>query len=132
MQVRACRHNGVRGQWLTQLTTIECPHVRAFSTHPGIVLTPMSEGSSLPTMDTRKSLSLNSESCSIADHFHVAKLAAALNLYLASPRAEYLRGRFVTSNWDVAELETHKEEIQSGKMLTVGIHADLGPEGHHW
>ena len=122
----------VRGQLLTPFKTTECPNVRAFSTHPGIVLTPMSEGSSFPTIDTRKFPFSNYQSSSPTDRLHTAELAAALNLYLASPRADYLRGRFVTSNWDVAELEAHKDEITSGKMLTVGIHADLGPKGHHW
>ena len=60
------------------------------------------------------------------------ELAAAFNLYLASPRADYLRGRFVTANWDVPELESHKEQIESGQLLRVGIHAEFGPAGQPW
>jgi len=63
---------------------------------------------------------------------HTVELAAAFNLYLASPRADYLRGRFVTANWDVNELESHKEQIEAGTLLRVGLHAEFGPEGQPW
>ncbi len=60
------------------------------------------------------------------------ELAAAFNLYLASPRADYLRGRFVTANWDVTEMEAPKEQIEGGTLLRVGLHAEFGPDGQPW
>ena len=60
------------------------------------------------------------------------ELAGAFNLYLASSRAEFLRGRFVAANWDVEELECHQKEISTGKLLQFGIYAGLGQDGHKW
>ena len=59
-------------------------------------------------------------------------LAAGMNLYLASPRADFLRGRYTTANWDVDELESHKEEIVAKDMLRTKLEASYGPEGHVW
>ena len=59
-------------------------------------------------------------------------LAAGLHLYLASPRADFLRGRYTTANWDVDELEAHQEEIVAKNMLRTKLEAEYGPEGHVW
>jgi hypothetical protein len=40
-----------------------------------------------------------------------------LALYLAQERADYLKGGMVGVNWDVEELEQHKEEIVNRKAL---------------
>lgn len=63
------------------------------------------------------------------------KLAAGLNLYLASPRADFLRGRYTTANWDVDELEEHQGEIVANNMLKMKLEIGVngyGPEGHVW
>lgn len=44
-------------------------------------------------------------------------LAAGTCLYLATPRADYLRGRYVSSNWDLEAVEARKEEIVEKDML---------------
>jgi hypothetical protein len=38
-------------------------------------------------------------------------------LYLAQPRADYLKGMFVGMNWDVEEMELHKDVIVDKKLL---------------
>lgn len=48
------------------------------------------------------------------DHIDLTGLLA---LYLAQPRADYLKGCMVGVNWDVDELEQHKEEIVDKKLL---------------
>jgi hypothetical protein len=60
------------------------------------------------------------------------ELAGAFNLYLASPRANFLRGRFVTANWDVEELEANKAKIAQENLFTLGLNAELGPNGQAW
>jgi hypothetical protein len=65
---------------------------------PGIVATDMPSEAFLPYA---------------LDH---ADLTGMLSLYLAQPQADYLRGSMVSVNWDVEELEAHKDEI-SGKGL---------------
>jgi hypothetical protein len=44
-------------------------------------------------------------------------LVGMLALYLVQPRADFLKGSMVGVNWDVEELEQHKEEIVSKKPL---------------
>jgi hypothetical protein len=44
-------------------------------------------------------------------------LTGSLALYLAQPRADYLKGSIVSVNWNIDELEKHKEEIMSHKLL---------------
>jgi hypothetical protein len=53
-------------------------------------------------------------------------------LYLASPRADFLRGRYITANWDIDELEAHKNEIIEKNMLRVNIFTGYGPAGYPW
>jgi hypothetical protein len=40
----------------------------------------------------------------------------ALGLYLSSPRGDYLVGSLTSINWDLAEMEAHKEEIEKGLL----------------
>jgi hypothetical protein len=64
-------------------------------------------------------------------------LTAGFTLYLQKPDADYLRGGFMTVNWDIEEMEQHKQEIKEGKLLQLqgdnaSLNAQLGPEGHPW
>ena len=60
-------------------------------------------------------------------------LTAAVTLYLQKGEADYLRGGFMSVNWDVEEMEKHKEEIVEGKLLNLQfLGGKLGPEGHPW
>jgi hypothetical protein len=42
-------------------------------------------------------------------------------VWLASPEAEFLKGKFVWSNWDVDELKAKREEIANGQNLSMGL-----------
>lgn len=51
-------------------------------------------------------------------------------VYLASPRAEFLRGKVMECNWDVEDMEKHAEQIkhrvkysenEAAAPLTVGL-----------
>ena len=60
-------------------------------------------------------------------------LTAGFTLYLQKPEADYLRGGWVSVNWDVTEMEEHRDEIKEGKLLqTAMLNAKLSPEGHPW
>jgi hypothetical protein len=59
------------------------------------------------------------------------ELTGGLSLYLSTPRAEFLRGKFVSVNWDIEEMEKHADEINEKKLLnTAFLNAKLRPEGH--
>ena len=52
-------------------------------------------------------------------------LAAGTALYLTTPGAEYLNGRFVYSNWNMEEVEKLKDSIIKDNLLVARI--DYGP-----
>lgn len=86
-------------QRLNEHLQLEYPSLRVFTSMPGIVLTGM-------VTDFWKPFA--------KDH---VELIGMLALYLAQPRADFLKGSMVGVNWDVEELEQHKEEILEKKAL---------------
>jgi NAD(P)-dependent dehydrogenase (short-subunit alcohol dehydrogenase family) len=61
-----------------------------------------------------------------------AELAAFTAVYLSSPGASYLTGRYVDARWDLGELENHKERIVKEDLLKTAIlgheRLNLGPQ----
>lgn len=51
----------------------------------------------------------------------VVRLAAGTAVYLSTPRASYLDGRFVFSNYDMERLETLKEKIVKEDLLKTRV-----------
>jgi NAD(P)-dependent dehydrogenase (short-subunit alcohol dehydrogenase family) len=104
---------------LAEFLDLEQPNLRVFSVHPGMVEAEAGRGT-------------------VVDHFTpFAKdkqaLTAAFTMYLLGSEADFLKGGFVSVNWDVEEMEKHKEQITEGKLLKLGfIGAKLSPEGHPW
>lgn len=85
------------------------PSMRIISLHPGVVYTSAIErasggrGRDLPIWDD-------------------PSLAAHMALWLSSPAAAFLHGRFIWANWDADELVARREEILSDHgFLKVGI-----------
>ena len=50
-------------------------------------------------------------------------------MFLTTPRADFLRGRWISANWDVNELETKKDDITDQGLLKLGLKATFGPRG---
>ncbi|KAF2872885.1 hypothetical protein BDV95DRAFT_359396 [Massariosphaeria phaeospora] len=98
---------------------LEQPEMRVFSLHPGIV---EAEGGRGGYVENFVPFAKDKQA-----------LSAGFTMYLQKPEADYLRGGFVSVNWDVEEMEQHKEEIIEGKLLKLAfLGAKLGPEGHPW
>lgn len=68
---------------------------------PGITVTEISSDAFLPYA---------------LDH---VELTGMLALYLAQPRADYLRGGMISVTWDVEEMEAYREEIVEKKLLKL-------------
>jgi hypothetical protein len=52
-------------------------------------------------------------------------LPAGFAVWLCSPEADFLRGKFLWSNWDVEELKAKKEVIENDQsQLTIGLGMD--------
>ncbi|KAF7536568.1 hypothetical protein G7054_g4407 [Neopestalotiopsis clavispora] len=82
------------------------PDLRVFHIQPGIVDTAM-----------------NREAGGVAasGHEDKASLPAGFMVWLASPEAQFLKGKFLWTNWDVDELKAKAEEIQSGSFLNLDL-----------
>ncbi|CAG9945425.1 unnamed protein product [Clonostachys rosea f. rosea IK726] len=49
------------------------------------------------------------------------KLPSQLLVWLASPEASFLKGKFVWANWDVDELKARADEIKNSLLLRVSL-----------
>jgi NAD(P)-dependent dehydrogenase (short-subunit alcohol dehydrogenase family) len=79
---------------------IEYPTLRPFTLLPGIVPTEMN-------VDNDQFLPYAKDE---------GEQTGALGLYLASSRADYLVNSLTSINWDLAEMEAHKEKIEGGLL----------------
>jgi hypothetical protein len=48
-------------------------------------------------------------------------LPASFCLWLASPEARFLSGKFLWANWDIDELKARAEELKSGDELNITV-----------
>jgi hypothetical protein len=49
----------------------------------------------------------------------LAELPGQFHVWLASPEAEFMKGKFVWVNWDVEELKSLTKEIQDTMLARV-------------
>ncbi|BGP35314.1 hypothetical protein JCM10296v2_007150 [Rhodotorula toruloides] len=92
----------------TEFLHFEEPSVRTFAMHPGGVMTKLARDSMPP--DTHGLLNDTPE------------LAASFAVWLATQSdADFLRGRYVSANWDVSELLTKKGEIVENNLLWTRV-----------
>ncbi|MCJ1479304.1 hypothetical protein MMC13_007989 [Lambiella insularis] len=95
------------GMRLVDYLSGDYPDVRAYSVQPGMIVTAMGKkagfGEHKEGMDT-------------------PELPAAFCVWLASPEAEFLKGKMLWANWDVEEMSARKEEIaKDGDFLTMNL-----------
>lgn len=48
-------------------------------------------------------------------------MTADFAVWAVSPEAEFLKGKFIWSNWDVDELIAKKEELLASNEITIGL-----------
>ncbi|KAK9780156.1 putative oxidoreductase [Seiridium cardinale] len=82
------------------------PELSVFHVHPGVVDTAM-----------------NKESGGVAaiGSSDDVSLPAGFNVWLASPEARFLKGKFLWVNWDVDELKARAEEIENSAQLEIQL-----------
>lgn len=86
----------IPGSSLTHTT--EYPTLRSFTMLPGIVPTDLAD---------EKFLMFAKDE---------GELSGVLGLYLATPRGDYLKGSLISINWDLEEMESHRDEILEGLL----------------
>jgi len=84
----------------------ENPGLTVFHVQPGVVDTAMNRESG------------GIDAVGFSDH---VSLPASFNVWLASPEARFLKGKFLWANWDVDELKARAEEIQAGMQLNIQL-----------
>ncbi|TIA09542.1 NAD(P)-binding protein [Aureobasidium pullulans] len=105
---------------LSEYLDAEKPDLRIFTLHPGIVA----------ATESKRGMVVDAFTPFAKDP---GMLTGAVSLYLATPKAEYLRGGFMSVNWDVEEMEKHRDEIKEKKLLKLAfLNGKLGPEGYTW
>lgn len=83
---------------------VEYPDIKVFSVHPGTIKTAMyDEFGSEGKFSTTSTVGL----------------AAATVLYLTAGKADYLSGRYVSSTWDLGEVERDWKEKIVGQNCLV-------------
>lgn len=104
---------------LGEFLDLELPGLRVFSVHPGIVEAANGRGSVVEPM-----LPFSKDK---------PALTGGLAVYLSNDKADFLRGGYLHANWDVEEMERHKEEIVQKKLLKLGfLNGQLQPGGYPW
>jgi hypothetical protein len=48
-------------------------------------------------------------------------LPGTFHVWLASPEAHFLKGRFLWANWDVEELKANAKEIEASEKFKIGL-----------
>lgn len=92
---------------LASYTAAENENVTAVAFHPGIVDTDMATDFWKPyAKDT-------------------PELASAVAVWLSTPAARFLNGRYTTTNWDVEELVKRQEEVVQKDLLKVKLAGDF-------
>ncbi len=62
-----------------------------------------------------------------------ALLFGGVSLFLQKPESDFLRGGFLSVNWDVEELVAHKDEITEKKLVKLGfLNGELKRGGYSW
>ncbi|KAL1873942.1 hypothetical protein Daus18300_003815 [Diaporthe australafricana] len=98
---------------------LEQPNLRVFSVHPGMVEAENGRG-----MVVESLLPFSKDK---------AGLTGALAVYLTTDKADFLRGGYIHANWDVEELEAHKDEIVEKKLIKLGfINGKMQAGGYPW
>ncbi|KAH8810621.1 putative oxidoreductase [Xylogone sp. PMI_703] len=82
------------------------PELSIFHVQPGVVDTAMNrEAGGIAALGFEDDISL----------------PASFNVWLASPEARFLKGKFLWANWDVDELKAKAQEIEKSTYLNIGL-----------
>lgn len=93
----------------------EYPTLRTFTMLPGIVPSDLSDNDAFAPFAKDE-----------------GELSGVLGLYLACTRGDYLKGSLVSINWDLEEMEAHKEEILGGLLKIKWVPALPCSGGSGW
>jgi NAD(P)-dependent dehydrogenase (short-subunit alcohol dehydrogenase family) len=104
-----------------QCVQFEHPELCVYSIQPGAVETDMSRAAGYTPATPAQEVGWTGEGGETTMEFDDVSLPAGFIVWLASPEARFLKGKFVWANWDVDELMERKEEIEGTPLLSLGL-----------
>jgi len=115
---------------LSEAIPLAYPKVSSINFHPAMTVTDManSHPEVLHFSKDTGMLILPLSSISLANLGLKVELAAGTAVYLASPQAKFLSGRYMSSNWDVDELEARKDEVIKKDLLKIDLKGEFGSQ----
>lgn len=99
----------------------ENERIRVVSVQPGVVDTSMKARSEVAAEDDGKQRYIIPCSQLMVLCIVSVNLPAHFSVWLASPEAAFLSGKFVWANWDVDELTVKAKEIKEGRLLQMTL-----------
>lgn len=102
----------------------ENPEWHVVQIQPGVISTELNERFDVTGQDERKYLPgvvffIFKLRTNWDFFFLLAELASQFLVWLASPEAQFLKGKFVWANWDVDELKARADEIRNSLLCRV-------------
>jgi len=106
-----------------QCVQFEHPEISVFSFQPGAVETDMNRQAGFKPKMTGANFdwTVSEEIRSLLGGFDDASLPAGFIVWLASPEARFLKGKYLWANWDVDELKAQAHMIESTNYLRIGL-----------
>lgn len=101
----------------------EHPELSVYCVQPGAVDTAMSKEAGYKPKSAKDDgeWAFDGEGADVLGERDEANLPASFYVWLASPEAHFLRGKYLWANWDVDELKARKEEIENTNLLNLGL-----------
>jgi NAD(P)-dependent dehydrogenase (short-subunit alcohol dehydrogenase family) len=104
-----------------QYVQYENPDVSVYSVQPGAVDTDMSRAAGYKPKDEGEEFMWEAKGAERLSERTDVSLPASFFVWLASPEAKFLRGKYLWANWDVDELKARREEIEGTTLLSIGM-----------
>lgn len=110
---------------LWDMVALTHPNLSVFHTQPGVILTEMNlrtgGAASFKDIKTDDGEWWSDKDFDAEANARVVSLPASVNLWLASPEARFLKGKFIWCNWDIEELKARAEELRDGTELNIAL-----------
>lgn len=101
--------------------TLEHPEIRIYSVQPGTVDTDMSREAGYKPKEEGEEWQWEGETSAALGQRDEANLPASFYVWLASPEARFLNGKYLWANWDVDELKAKAKEIEGSALLSIAL-----------
>lgn len=99
----------------------EHPDLNVYCIQPGVVDTDLARDSGYKPKREGEEMVFKEEDVGKLSMFDDARLPADFCVWLASPEARFLKGKYLWANWDVEELKANAEKIKASSLMELGL-----------